>query len=326
MRTIAQSTGLSVATVSRVLNGGANVRHETREIVQAAIRELGYSRNPAARALSTRRTKTIAAVVPTLAHSIFARFLFAVEQELAASGYALVIGTTGGDTDREYDRVREMLDLGAEGLILSGLDRDPRLTALIQAQDLPTVCTSVHAKDAALPTIGYDNRTLGTDAVTYLQSLGHRRIALVHGPAAENDRTRLRIRGVEDGLAPDASLHLFERSLDVSGGAIAARELFEAHPRFTAVLCLSDVLALGVLFEATKTGIAVPDQLSVMGFDDLDWAAYSAPSLTTIRLPVLDMGRDAARTLVERLDNGTAATGRKLNAEIVVRDSTAPVR
>ena len=140
VRTIARATGLSIATVSRVLNGAANVRPETRAQVLAAIRELGYLPNSAARALSTQRTRTIAAVIPTLAHSIFARFLNAIELELASNRYALVIGTTDGDLPQELKRVQEMLNLGAEGLILSGARHHRDLFQLIEQRGLPTVC------------------------------------------------------------------------------------------------------------------------------------------------------------------------------------------
>ena len=132
--------------------------------------------------------------------------------------------------------------------------------------------------------IGYDNESLGRQAATFLAELGHRHIGLIHGPTPNNDRTRLRIAGVRSVYA-DAVL--CEAPLSVEGGVEACRTLMSgAHPP-SAILCLSDVLALGVLFEAPKMGISIPDQLSVMGFDDLEWARVSNPPLTTISLPVV---------------------------------------
>lgn len=323
IRTIAKATGLSVATVSRVLNGAANVRRDTREQVIAAMREQGYSPNPAARALATRRTRTIAAVIPTLAHSIFARFLNAIEQELAQRGYALVIATTESRPEREHARARDLLDMGAEGLILSGASHAPELRELIARQNLPTVCTSIYDPACGLPTIGYDNAALGRDAIGYLLSLGHERIAVVHGPLADNDRTRLRLQGVREGADRSASLVEVETSLDVAGGSSAARQLLAQSARPTAALCLSDVLALGVLFEAARFQVRVPEQLSVMGFDDLDWAGFSRPALTTIKLPTARMGRAAARALVDFLDDQEPLTSSLLDAQIVIRESTA---
>lgn len=325
VRTVAAATGLSVATVSRVLNGAASVREETRAQVIATMRELGYAPNPAARALATQRTKTIAAVIPTLSHSIFARFLNAVELALAERGYALVIATTNGDPQQELRRVNEVLGMGAEGLILSGATHDPKLLALIAQRAVPTVCTSIYSPRYRLPTIGYDNAGLGREALRYLIGLGHRRIAVIHGPLKDNDRTVLRLKGVERGMAEGVSLNSVETSLDSEGGAMVARPLLAGRRRPTAVLCLSDVLALGVLFEAERGGLTVPDDLSVMGFDDLDWAAVCEPPLTTLRLPTARMGRRTADALVDHLDEGRDLPNVKLDAAVVERASTAAV-
>ena len=324
VRTIAEATGLSVATVSRVLNGAANVSAATREQVLAAMQDFAYAPNSAARALATQRTRTIAAVVPTLAHSIFARFLSGVEIELAKSDYGLIIATTDSDQAQELKRVRELLNLGAEGLILTGRTHSPELLKLVTRRDLPTVCISIYDPESELPTIGYDNEWLGCDAVDYLQSLGHRRIAVVHGPVGNNDRTERRIAGALKGAKAPTQVAFFENSLDVAGGAAAAREALKASPRPTAVLCLSDVIALGVTFEVERAGLKIPSDVSVMGFDDLDWAEFAAPPLTTIQLPTAHMGLVAAKALAARLDDGTAISDQLLDARIVVRASTAP--
>ena len=323
VRSIARATGLSVATVSRVLNGSNSVKDATRIRVLAAVQDLGYAPHPAARALATRRTRTIAAVVPTLEHSIFARFLNMVEVELARHGYGLIIATSGGACDQELRRVRELLDMGGEGLILSGLKHHPELIDLIETRRVPTVCTSIYDAGSTLPTIGYDNEKLGMEAIGYLQDLGHRRIAVVHGPLADNDRTRLRCAGIDHAAKAQTELHFFETNLVVAGGVTMARRFLGTTCRPTAALCLSDVLALGVLFEAGRQAVDVPGELSVMGFDDLDWAEYSQPSLTTIRLPTADMGRMTADALVDRLDHDIDLPSLCLPASIIPRTSTA---
>ena len=325
VRSIALATGLSVATVSRVLNGSAHVKALTRDRVIAAVQSLGYAPNPAARALATKRTRTVGAIVPTLAHSIFARFLNAVELELAAHGYALIIATSDGEPERETTRARELLDLGAEALILSGLDHQDDLLDMIAARSIPTICTSIYHQTAPLPTIGYDNEQLGRDAITYLQDLGHRRIAVIHGPLANNDRTQLRRRGIETACRKGTVIAFHETDLDVAGGSRIALYLLGRTTRPTAVLSASDVLALGVLFEAARQGIDVPGSLSVMGFDDLEWAEYSQPPLTTIRLPTVEMGEETARSIIGHLDQGSELVGKKLDARMVTRHSTARI-
>ncbi|MBL8359858.1 MAG: LacI family DNA-binding transcriptional regulator [Rubrivivax sp.] len=322
VRDLARSTGFSVATISRVINGAEHVAPATRRQVLEAVAAHGYVPNPAARALSTRRSRTIGAIIPTLAHSIFATFLNAIERELAVHGYALVIATTGGDPKQEAARARDLLDLGAEGLIVSGAKRDGAFMRLIEGRRLPVVATSIHEPGSAVPTIGYDNRALGRLAVKHLRDLGHERLAVLHGPLMNNDRTVLRVAGVR-AAARGAELTLIECSLNVAGGAEGARQALRSRPRPTAVLCLSDVLALGVIFEARRAGVAVPSQLSVMGFDDLDWAALCEPPLTTLHLPTAEMGQLAARALVGFLDRGEAVTPQLLGAGIVLRQSTA---
>ncbi|MES0881749.1 LacI family DNA-binding transcriptional regulator [Roseibium sp. SCP14] len=328
VRALAKMTGYSTGTISRVLNNSALVNKETRRQVLEAIEKAGYTRNPAARALATQRTKTIGAVVPTLAHSIFARFLNAIEQELAGQGYALVIATSGGDADAEERRARELIDLGAEGLILSGAEHNAALLEFLAAGNIPAICTSVCEGQNGLPAIGYDNAALGEKALRFLVTRGHENVCVIHGPAENNDRTQLRIAGVLAGArGAGAEIRLYETSLDVAGGASSAAHIFASQPQpASAILCLSDVLALGVLFEAGRHGIAVPEDLSLMGFDDLDWAAHSVPPLTTIRLPTARMGTNVAKALMGRLDAAKEIETLRLEAEIVERESVADLR
>ena len=324
VRDIARATKLSTATVSRVVNGAADVAPETRQRVLDAVNRLGYLPNSAARALSTRRSRTIGAIIPTLAHSIFATFLNAVERELALHNYALIIATTGGGgLQNEARRARDLLDLGAEGLIVAGVARDRAFERFVVERGLPVVATSVFDPANPLPTIGYDNRALGRVALGHLVTLGHRRIAVLHGPVADNDRTVMRLEGVRDA-AEGLDLRLIETTLDAGGGAAAARQALALRARPTALLCLSDVLALGALFEARRAQLDVPRQLSVLGFDDLDWAAVCDPPLSTLHLPTELMGRLAAQALVQRLDHGLPIRALKLEAGFVGRASTAP--
>lgn len=323
VRAIAEHTKLSVATISRVLNGASNVRPETREKVNKAIAELGFRPNPAARALSTNRTRTIGAVVPTLSHSIFTRFLDGAEQELAQHGYALVLATAEGGCAQEYQRVREIMNLGAEGMMISGATHAPELLSLVSQQGLPTVCISIYKPDFQLATIGYDNEGLAGEAIGFLHGLGHRHIAVLHGPDEDNDRTQLRLKGARVA-GQELEVSFAGGSLDVAGGVAATAQVLGLPGRPTALLCLSDVLALGALFELARAGIKVPEEVSVMGFDDLDWAAVSEPALTSIRLPTTSMGRKAARALIGKLDQDLPLVSERLDAEIVVRGSTAP--
>lgn len=325
IRQIAQQAGVSIATVSRVLNGTANVSAATRERVMSAVSQHQYLPNAAAKALATRRTRTVAAVIPTLEHSIFAVFMNALEDQLAAAGYSLVIATHRFDSATELKRCNEVLRLGAEAIIVSGTRHDPGLATLLHSAAVPCLYTSVCDQGARFPTMGYDNRGLASRAIDYLASLGHRHIAVIHGPLHNNDRMGLRVAGVGDArdANPELTIDLREAEIGAQSGAAIAGHWFETGRLPDACLCLADVFALGVLLEAQRQRIVVPDQMSVMGFEDIEWARECAPRLTTVALPSVQMGKAAATAIVNHLDHGQPLEHQQFDAQIVVRESTA---
>ena len=188
IRDVARETGLSTATISRVMNGATNVSDKTREIVLAASRKLDYLPNPAARTLSTRKSKTIAAIIPTIENSVFAKYVSAIEQALSEEGYSLVFAISNADPEQESKAVGKLLGLGAEAFILSGADHPDDMIEVFERRDVPYVFTSVWQPDAEVPTIGYDNFALASRAVGFLESNGHNDIAVIHGPIAASDR------------------------------------------------------------------------------------------------------------------------------------------
>lgn len=326
VRSVAEATGLSVATISRVLNKSASVNEKTRLRVLEALKEHGYVMNFAARALATKRTRTIGAIVPTLSYSIFSRFLNSVEQQLAELGYALVVATSGGDIDTETKRARELLDIGTEGLILSGAIHDPALMTIMKEQDIPFVCTSVCNTNIDIPTIGYDNSALAEAAIEYLFRQGHKNICIVHGNVKENDRTALRIEGVKRAAKHlKITVSFLESSLDVGGGVDAAKKFISTQKKSSACLCLSDVIALGMIFEFRRHNIEVPNDISIMGFDDLDWAVHCQPALTTIALPTIAMGKKTAEAMVRYLDDKEPIKTLVLDAMIIERETVQKI-
>ncbi|WOD07501.1 LacI family DNA-binding transcriptional regulator [Marinomonas sp. GJ51-6] len=322
VRSLAEATGLSVATISRVLNNADNVSDKTRERVLSALKEHGYVMNSAARALSTRRTRTIGAVVPTLAYSIFAKFLNTLESKLAELGYALVVATSGGDLEIEEKRAKELLDLGTEGLILTGSNHNDALLQMMQERAIPFIFTSVHDTEEGFPSIGYDNSTLAKTAIQYLYTMGHHNIAVVHGDINTNDRVALRIKGVEEKAKQlGITVSYIQVSLDVAGGVVAAKEYMKSNTSASACLCLSDILALGMIFEFNRCQLTVPDDVSLMGFDDFDWAEHCFPALTTIGLPTVLMGEKTAQAMGRCLDDKQNISNIQLEARIIERDS-----
>lgn len=321
IRDVARATGLSTATVSRVMNGNPKVDPQMRARVLEAAKQLNYVPNPAARALSTRKTRTVAAIIPTIEHSVYAKYITSVEQALGRLGYTLVLAISNADLRQELAAAEQLVAMGAEAIILTGANHNPDLINLLERRAMPVVFTSIYDPASAVPTIGYDNTALAGAAIAYLQSYGHNMIAVAHGPLHDSDRTAARCEGVKlaisrQGLAPFVGVEL-----SVEGGRRAAASILEMAPRPTAILCLSDVLALGVMFQLQSVGLSVPEDISIMGFDNLDWSKDCNPSLTTIDLPATKMGEVAVQLVVDQLENGTPMKSFPLSASIVTRNS-----
>ncbi|WP_424975759.1 LacI family DNA-binding transcriptional regulator [Dinoroseobacter sp. S124A] len=321
IRAVARDTGLSTATVSRVMNGNPKVNPEMRTRVLEAAKRLNYVPNPAARALSTAKSKTIAAIIPSIEHSVYAKYITAVEHTLSGLGYTLVLAISNADLEQELNAAEQLIAMGAEAFILTGADHNTDLMDLLNLRAKPVVFTSVFDAACGVPTVGYDNRQIAFDAVTFLQDHGHERIAVVHGPHLESDRTVSRCKGVLDAYLGKIQPRFVDVTLSVEGGRDAARDILKASQRPTAILCLSDVLALGVMFHLQSVGMTIPDDMSVMGFDNLDWAKESHPSLTTIDLPATKMGQVAAESVVARLEKGSTINSVALPAQIIPRKS-----
>ncbi len=320
LRDVAQVAGVSTATVSRVLNGNALVSEGTRARVQAAIDALRFVPSAAARAINSGRTHVVGALVPTLDHEIFSRFLDALEDELAGYGLSLVVATTKDDPEREAERARGLVDIGVEGLIVSGVTRSPVLDALIEKRELPVVATSYFDPSYRLPTVGYDNERAARSALRLILESGHRAIAVYHGPSAGNDRTRSRLKAF--GNDPQVEFRFCAMPLDVAAASAAARRDFAEPCTTTAVLALSDVLAQGALFGLQALGISVPDEVSVVGMDDLPSSAATTPALTTVHLPVRKMGQRAATALAKWVEDGIRPAPERLDTKVMRASSS----
>lgn len=321
LRDVARVANVSVATVSRVLNSPEVVNEETRRKVEEVIQELKFVRSAAARAINTGRTKVVGALIPTLDNAIFARTLDAMESRLDEFGLSLVVATTDEKLDVEARKAQELLDIGVEGLFLTGITHSPTLYDLIDHVGVPAVAISYFDSDYLFPTIGYDNRRAALMALEHLQSSGHKRIAIVHGPAARSDRTRGRLAGITS-RSNQLDLSFFETTISIGGGSAAVQEALAGAHEFDAFLCISDVLAMGVLFELQRSGLSVPDDVSVMGLDGLPSAAITAPRLSTVKLPSPDMGSLAAEALANWVEHDVRPEPNCLPTELLIREST----
>ncbi|MCG7518958.1 LacI family DNA-binding transcriptional regulator [Ruegeria sp. Ofav3-42] len=321
LRDVAKAAGVSVATVSRVLNEPGVVKKDTLEKVQKAIAELRFVPSAAARAINSGRTRFVGALIPTLDNAIFARFLAALERKLSDDGLSLVVATTDSDPDIEAAKAKGLVDIGAEGLIITGASHSPEFYELIERTMMPTIITSYFDNSNPLPTIGYDNEAAAKLALRHLIELGHRRIAVVHGPIHNNDRTQARLSGLHS-LSWEGELTTFETEISLRGGADAAARIESNSSKPDAILCLSDVVALGVLFGLQSKGVSIPEDVSLMGLDDLPSSAVAVPSLTTVHLPVSRMGERAAIALARWISAQERPQPERLEAKLIERSST----
>jgi len=321
LRDVARSAKVSVATVSRVLNNSELVTTATRTKVNDAVMALGFTPSAAARTLNSGRTRTIGVLIPTLDHAIFAKFLNELEDKCSELGFTLVVSITDSNLDTEVQKAATLLNMGVEGLVVSGKAHGSEFDDLIDRFDVPVVITSYFDDSAKYPTIGYDNAAIAQMALEHLHAAGHRNIAVIHGPASSNDRTEARIDGLRSSNL-DVTLTFWETGLDIAGGASTTKKLMDGAIGQTAILCLSDVLALGAFFELQRRNLKIPEDMSLMGFDNLEWGSVSTPPLTTIDLPVSRMATEAAVAICRWADHGTAALHTKLHGEIVSRAST----
>lgn len=325
---VARLAGVSSATVSRTLSRPNMVDKETRDRVMRCANEVGYVIAGAARALASGRSMTIGIIVPTIAFSIFAPGVEAIEHFAESHGYGTIIVTSGYDLAREFQQVRRLVERGVDGLVLYGLEHDAALAGFLDARGVPYVCQGAYAKDAAYPCVGFDNRRAIGLAVEHLLALGHRRIGILSGIAEGNDRVRERVAGARErlSLAGLEPCGIEQARYDLEEGRRAARALFGRTERPSAIVAINDVLALATCFEASALGIAVPIDLSVTGFDDFDFAAHVSPGLTTVNVPVEAMGIRAAEALIRAIEHREAIAGQELGVQLVIRGSTAPHR
>lgn len=330
MNDVARVADVSIATVSHVINGTRFVSPERAERVLAAMRELDYTPDATARSLRVGRTHTIGLVIPDNSNPFFAELARRTEEAGFDAGYTTILGNSGERPERERQYVSTLLSKRVDGLIIAPFRAvDPPLKRLLAKAAIPIVVIDrddvIPAADAVL----HDDAGGGRQAAEHLLELGHASIACVAGPThhgpgpgrLEGFLSTLRERGVTIG--EDA---IVRGDYHFEGGRAATAELLERGGSFTAVFAANDLMAAGAIRELLAHGRAVPDDVSVIGFDDAPLAEMTSPALTTVRQPLDEMADTAVSLLLARLnDPAVEPRGHHLLAtSLVVRDSTAP--
>jgi len=326
---VAEEAGVSTASVSRVLNSPGSTKPKTRVAVEAAIKKLGYIPNGAARALSSRNSRVIGAIIPTIDNSIFATGIQALQSYLHTKGYFLLLGSSNYDPELEYELCQNFLVQQVAGIIMMGSTHLPECVKLLTKEGTPFVNTGTYRTDGSY-CVGFNNRKAAALAAKYLIDLGHRDFAMIAGITKDNDRAIERIAGIREELEKFgvelAQDRVLERRYEIDEGGAAFRHLMNLQKPPTAIVCGNDVLGFGAILEANKSGVDIPGDVSVIGFDDLVLSKHLKPSLSTIQIPTEEMWCRAADTLLARLDGLETPNAIEIDVSLVVRDSTGVPR
>jgi LacI family transcriptional regulator len=331
IREIAELAGVSIATVSRVVNGREDVSPETRELVQRVVRERGYTANRNARGLSAGKTGLIGATVPMLHHAYFSYILAGAAEGLYEQDMRLVLSPTMHEHHREVSLLERLMHGTTDGaVIILPEESSDELELLLNHGYRFVVIDPLLPLNERIPAVSAAHAAGADQAMKHLLSLGHTRIAAITGPRgwkATDDRRRGYYAALAAaGIMPDPELEV-ESNFEISGGAVAAEQLLDLSEPPTAIFCFNDNMAIGAMQTTRARGVRIPEDLSIVGFDDLEEAEIVTPALTTVRQPLAEMGRIAVSLLMRLLDNQRLeALHVELGTRLVVRDSTAPPR
>jgi LacI family gluconate utilization system Gnt-I transcriptional repressor len=323
MEEVAALAGVSMITVSRVINTPDKVAVATRAAVLAAIKRTGYVPNLTAGSLASNKSRVIGAIVPTIDNSIFAETVRALSETLAAGGYQLLLGQSNYDVLAEEQLVAAFLGRRVDGLVLTGGAHSPLTTKRLKQGRVPVVETWDLPLKPIDMVAGFSNCEAGRAVASYLLEKGHRRLCFAGGP---DDRSSARLDGVRAALkrVSGASLTVERLAIGASfqGGRAVLAKLCDGASLPDAFFFGNDALAAGAMMECQRRSIAVPGQLAIFGFADLDVAAALEPALSSVRVPTRAMGEQAARLLLARLNGeppGPATLD--LGFELMVRQS-----
>lgn len=323
IRDVAKAAGVSVATVSRALNGGGKVLPATRERIESIARELRFTPSGAARSLITRRTDTVGALLPDLHGEFFSELIRGIDLAARARGLHLLLSSSHGDAAEAAAALRAM-NGRVDGLIVM----TPHASAEFLSQNLPidthAILVNTSLDLPGLSRFVIDNHGGALAMTRHLLGSGRERVAFIAGPA-DNHEAQERLRGYQDAIGERAPL-VYQGEFTEASGWEAGRRIAQARPRPDAVFAANDIMAIGCLGALREAGLRVPEDVALGGFDDIPVTRYVSPALTTIHVPIAELGTAALDALARTMDRGAdpadlEATTTVLPVELVVRRS-----
>lgn len=328
LRDIAREAGVSINTVSRALNGRPDVSEATRTLVMAVAERLDYRPNQLARGLRQQRTATIGVVVADLANPFFAEVVEGIERTTYHEGYSIILANTEENQDREQQAVRTLVERQVDGILIAPTQSSDDAIRYLMQRQVPFVLLARFFEGLDVPAVINDDREGARLAVRHLVQRGHKDILYLNGPPY-NSSARLRLSGYRDALE-EAGIP-FRPSLVIStdarstGGYAAIRQALAGGLEFTAAFCFSDYVSFGAIRALRQSGLAIPRDVAVMGYDDIDLSAIVEPALSTVHVAKTQLGHVAARMLMGMMGGPSDRAERVdvvvLSPQVVIRES-----
>lgn len=326
IKDIAADAGVSIATVSRVLNGSQTVAAALRARVMASVQRMGYHPNMVARSLRTRKSFVLGVIIPTIANPFFTDIVQGIEHAASSAGYITTILSSDQDLAKEHRNLQVLHDRRVDGVLIAVADRQASDLSQLTNAGVPVVLVDRRLDGAQLDSVTVDTRRGAYSAVEFLVQRGYKRIGLLGGPStvstAADKLDGYRAALEDNGIVLDQTLVLLGDYTEASGRDLGRRLLSMAHPP-EAVLVANNVMTLGFFTVVREYGLRVPHELAFIGFDDRPWSSLVMPPITMVDQPTYDLGRLATETLLERII-GDGADGWKnqlLRTKLIVRSS-----
>ena len=323
MKDIARQTGLGLATISSYFNGG-NVREKNRIKIEAAIEELHYEVNEVARGLKTNATRTIGVVIPELNNTFCAEIITGMEDVLRSHGYATIVCDCRTDRKLEQEAVEFLIRRRVDGIINMPVDEEGKHLRKFQKTGKPIVLIDRRIQGISCDSVLVDNRKAAEDAVQCFIKNGHRNIGIIGGPEGiftAQERLAGYSKALKEAGIPIRGSLIFHGDYTIQGGVRGLEELVRDNPDMTAVFVTNYEMTMGAMIGVNELGIKIPEQLSMIGFDNLQFARACNPKLTIVSQPTDGIAREVARIMLEHLENGKQENeecfSEKLQTEII---------
>ena len=329
IKDVARQAGVSVGTASQALRGSPAVRETTRRRVLVVAKRLRYQPSALARGLVTRRTHTVGLLISDIANPFFIRAVRAVEDVAQENGYNVILCNTDEDPGKERQYLRVLMEKRVDGIILATTGASRRAVREIRWRRIPLVLFDRELPGVATNVVKVDGMLGGRLATQHLLDLGHRRIGIIHGPRNRSTGAE-RLEGYLAALRaanvrPAAEL-IHEGNFKQDSGHRLTRALLEMSRPPTALFCTNNLMTVGALWALREGNVRIPDDLSLVGYDDMEWWTLTHPPLTTVGQPVYDLGREAMRLLLTQISQERVRRPQRvvLKPELILRDSCGP--